>query len=229
MARGKVEYIMNNFKIKENLTKNILPDGAFPELAVVKKVYKGGDKGKYCIDCEVVIPGGLELTGEIIPEVPINPIWVNKEQVGIYSLPALNDFVIIGFIKGLRSFPFVLGYYSDKYQTPELQEKELLITDGKNIEFKISLNDNKITFKNSNSELVISNNEILLGGDNATQKAILGDSCKISLDTLITLLKTHTHSVVVGGPGTYETAPSGSLSGLQNPVENALSNLVKLR
>ena len=113
-------------EIIENIINRLLPSRAFPELAIVKKVYEGAGKGKYCIDVEVVLPGSLEKTGELITEVPISPIWAGKNKQGIYCLPDTDMLVVIGFLKGNKGFPFVECVYGNTYETADFQKEAFL-------------------------------------------------------------------------------------------------------
>ena len=72
------------------------------------------------------------------------------------------------------------------------------------------------------SELKIDVSSLKLGGDAATESIVKGDTFEILMGVIIGLLISHTHGGVL--PGGSQTAVSGQLAGLTNPVTPSKSN-----
>lgn len=145
---------MKQSKIIENLKNSLFPY-SFSELGIVNKTYEGSGNGKYCCDVEVVIPGSLEKTNEVIAEIPISPIWATKNKAGLYAMPEKDMIVIVGFIRGNRSFPYIEGIYGNQYETADFKKDEFLITDGD--KQKIKLKKDIIIVENGENVLTIDN------------------------------------------------------------------------
>ncbi len=145
---------MNRQKVIDNLRQSLFPY-SFPEIAQVNKVYEGSGEGKYCCDVEILIPGSLEKTDEVIAEVPINPIWATKNKAGIYAMPEKDMIVIVGFIRGNRAFPYIQGIYGNQYETADFKKDEFLITDGD--KQKITLKKDIIIVENGDNIVTIDN------------------------------------------------------------------------
>ena len=179
MEKEGQSYIMNAVKIKKNLKDAIFPNACFPELAFVKKVYEGSGKGKYCVDVEILTPGSLEKTGELMSEVPLNPIFIGKKKTGLYVPPPADAVVIVAFIRGNRAFPYISGVYGNTYESADFKKDEFLLTDGDKIEIRIS--EGKITTINDKVEAIIESSklsckvkDVLIEADGDA------DTCKVS-------------------------------------------------
>jgi hypothetical protein len=122
----------------KNLLNALLPNRAAPVLARVMKVYEGPGKNKYSCDVKVLTAGSLEETDQEIAEVPINPIWADKTNKGIYAPPPEGGIVIIEFLEWNVAYPYVAGVYSDEYTAQKFKRGQLVITDGKDLRIEFS-------------------------------------------------------------------------------------------
>jgi hypothetical protein len=122
----------------KNLLNALMPNRAAPVLARVMKVYEGPGKNKYSCDVKVLTAGTLEETDQEIAEVPINPIWADKTNKGIYAPPPEGGIVIIEFLEWNVAYPFVAGVYSDEYTAQKFKKGQLVITDGKDLRIEFS-------------------------------------------------------------------------------------------
>ena len=132
----------------KNLLNALLPNRAAPVLARVMKVYEGPGKNKYSCDVKVLTAGTLEETDQEIAEVPINPIWADKTNKGIYAPPPEGGIVIIGFLEWNVAYPYVAGVYSDEYTAQKFKKGQLVITDGKDL--RIEFSDDEIFIHDTN-------------------------------------------------------------------------------
>ena len=131
----------------KNLLNALLPNRAAPVLARVMKVYEGPGKNKYSCDVKVLTAGTLEETDQEIAEVPINPIWADKTNKGIYAPPPEGGIVIIEFLEWNVAYPYVAGVYSDEYTAQKFKKGQLVITDGKDL--RIEFSDDEILFSDT--------------------------------------------------------------------------------
>jgi hypothetical protein len=122
----------------KNLLNALLPNRAAPVLARVMKVYEGPGLNRYSCDVKVLTAGTLEETDQEIAEVPINPIWADKKNKGIYAPPPEGGIVIIEFLEWNVAYPFVAGVYSDEYTAQKFKKGQLVVTDGKDLRFEFS-------------------------------------------------------------------------------------------
>jgi hypothetical protein len=122
----------------KNLLNAILPNRAAPVLARVMKVYEGPGKNRYSCDVKVLTAGSLEETDQEIAEVPINPIWADKKNKGIYAPPPEGGIVIIEFLEWNVAYPYVAGVYSDEYTAQKFNKGQLVVTDGKDLRIEFS-------------------------------------------------------------------------------------------
>ena len=131
----------------KNLLDALLPNRAAPVLARVMKVYEGPGKNKYSCDVKVLSAGSLEETDQEIAEVPINPIWADKKNKGIYAPPPEGGIVIIEFLEWNVAYPYVAGIYSDEYTAQKFKKSQLVITDG--IDLRWEFSDHEILLHDS--------------------------------------------------------------------------------
>jgi len=122
----------------KNLLNALLPNRAAPVLARVMKIHEGPGVNRYSCDVKVLTAGTLEETDQEIAEVPINPIWADKTNKGIYAPPPEGGIVIIEFLEWNVAYPFVAGVYSDEYTAQKFKKGQLVITDGKDLRFEFS-------------------------------------------------------------------------------------------
>jgi hypothetical protein len=186
MKTGK-EYLIN-------LLNALLPNRAAPVLARVMKVHEGPGKNKYSCDVTVLTAGTLEETDQKISEVPINPIWADKTNKGIYAPPPEGGIVIIGFLEWNVAYPYVSGVYSDEYTAQKFKKGQLVITDGKDL--RIEFSDDELYVHDTNKfemRFVKGNLNIINSG-----------GLKVEIDSdahIITLDNGHGNSIVISDAG----------------------------
>jgi len=226
MVKEGLKFIMK--QMIENLINSLLPHRQFPEIAKVIKVYEGKGRGKYCCDVKIITPGSFEETQDIISEVPLNMIWAGNSGEGIYCLPQIGVLVVVGFIRANKAYPYIQSIYADKYNCANFEKQSFLITDGKSLKFIFK--EGKIYLLNGeNSNLTLSSSSFAIGGDEATDFLILGDTFEKKFETLLTQFKTHTHDYTGMPSGVGTTTPSTSLASCQNPVATSLSKYGKVK
>jgi hypothetical protein len=100
-----------------------------------------------------------------------------------------------------------------------------IYNDNVSLELK---NTGEINIENSSGKINLSSAGIITFND-GTEYYINGTSFKTSFDTLLNLIKTHTHDVagVQTGGGSVTSAASTGLAGAVNPVTNNLSTTIK--
>jgi hypothetical protein len=108
-----------------------MPHRMPPRLAVVDKGWTGPGEGKYAVDVEIIRPGDHERTGEVLREVPLNPIWAGPNGRGLYSLPSKDQLVIVECLGWDPAFPFISGIYGDRYRAGQYADGQFVLTDGK--------------------------------------------------------------------------------------------------
>ena len=87
-----------------------------PVKAVVDRSYaRQGAEGGYAADLEVVHRVTLKRTGETLPGVPLQPVWLGPDGRGLYAPPAPGQLVIVNWIEGDRAHPYVAGAAADAY------------------------------------------------------------------------------------------------------------------
>lgn len=122
----------------QSITKSVLQNISGSVLVKVDKSFIKKSSGGYCFDGTVLTPESLEETGEILKEVPINPIWGGKSGQGIFCPPESGQIVVVSFLEFNRAFPYYNGIYSDAYTPAEGIEGNFILTDGKGGIFKMS-------------------------------------------------------------------------------------------
>ena len=98
----------------DQLARAILKHLAFPRIVRVTHA-EAGERGYY-IDGEAVTPGSYEATGELFKEVPVPPVWADKDGRGVFVPPTEGQMVIVSFVEGNKAFPFVAGVYGEEYK-----------------------------------------------------------------------------------------------------------------
>jgi len=178
----------------KNLLNALLPNRAAPVLARVMKAYEGPGKNKYSCDVKVLTAGTLEETDQEIAEVPINPIWADKTNKGIYAPPPEGGIVIIGFLEWNVAYPYVAGVYSDEYTAQKFKKGQLVITDGKDL--RIEFSDDEIFIHDTNKfemRFIKGNFNIINAG---------GLKFEINSDAhIITIDNGHGNSIVISDAG----------------------------
>jgi hypothetical protein len=178
----------------KNLLNALLPNRAAPVLARVMTIHEGPGKNKYSCDVKVLTAGTLEETDQEIFEVPINPIWADKTNKGIYAPPPEGGIVIIEFLEWNVAYPYVAGVYSDEYTAQKFKKGQLVITDGKDL--RIEFSDDEI--------YVHDTNKFEMRFVKAKLNIINAGGLKVEIDSnphIITIDNGHGNSIVISDAG----------------------------
>ena len=175
---------------------------SLPVLAVVDRAYARQAAGGYAADLEVVQRATLSRTGERLVEVPLQPLWLGADGRGLYAPPEQGQYVVVAWIEGDRSHPYVAGAAADRY-TPAAAAAtgELALLDGRGQE--IRLRDGLFGVLDG------------AGGELRLQRkwrlATANDSLRPVLEALIDALVALT---TIGPPGPHSVSP-GTKAALQ--------------
>jgi hypothetical protein len=124
--------------VLKRLKQKLLADITAPCLAEVLKCYMKKEKGGYAVDCEKLIPGTLDKTGEILKAVSLNPVWVGKAGQGLYCPPEAGQIVVVTFIGFDTAYPAITGFWTDQYQPADGKEGAFILTDGQGGIFELN-------------------------------------------------------------------------------------------
>lgn len=134
--------------IRETVAKEF----AFPTLVKVTKCTCSASG--YSIDGQALLPGTLEATKELFKEIPISPIWADKDGRGLYAPPAVGQIVVVSYIGGNKAFPFVAGIYAETYKPKDgVSNKHFSLLDGQGEEVSLFPDQKLMTIKNSTASL----------------------------------------------------------------------------
>lgn len=112
---------------------------SLPVRAVVDRAYANPAAGGYAADVEIVHRVTLDRSGEKLAEVPLQPLWLGADGRGLYAPPEAGQYVIVSWIDGDRSCPFIAGASADRY-APAAQAAagELRLVDGRGGELALN-------------------------------------------------------------------------------------------
>lgn len=103
---------------------------SLPVRAIVVQPLVARRAGGYGASVAVLDRDGRR-TGEMLPEVPLAPIWLGADGRGIYCPPAQGQILIISWVDGDRAQPFISGADVAASQPPaEAALGALVLTDG---------------------------------------------------------------------------------------------------
>jgi len=114
----------------EKIKNTIVSTLAAPVPARVDKSYIKPSSGGYCFDGEILLPGTLKATGELLKEVSISPVWAGKDGRGIYCPPEKGQVVVVSFIGFNKAYPFYSGVWGDAYTPAGGDSGKFVIADG---------------------------------------------------------------------------------------------------
>jgi hypothetical protein len=100
------------------------------------------------VDARVLKVGALEDTGQVISEVPLNPVWAGKKKRGVYAIPDEGQVVIIEFLCWNPAYPYVAGMWADEYEADGFGKNRFVVTDGDGMKFAIDAQEKGITLDN---------------------------------------------------------------------------------
>lgn len=111
---------------------------SLPVRAIVRAAYCRPEAGGYAVDLEVVHRATLQPTGELVPAVPLSPLWLGADGRGLYAPPQVGQLVILAWVEGDRSHPFIAGYHGDAHAPAQaVGAGELVLTDGRGAELRV--------------------------------------------------------------------------------------------
>ena len=112
---------------------------SLPVRAVVDRAYASPAAGGYAADVEIVHRVSLDRSGEKLTEVPLQPLWLGGDGRGLFAPPEAGQYVIVSWIEGDRSCPFIAGASADRYSPAASAETgELRLVDGRGAELALS-------------------------------------------------------------------------------------------
>lgn len=121
---------MSRRSIRELIRRAAWRGVSLPVRAVVLEPLVARRAGGYAASVEVLDRDGRR-TGEMLPEVPLAPIWLGADGRGIYCPPAQGQILIVGWVDGDRAQPYFAGVDAAASQPPaEAALGALVLTDG---------------------------------------------------------------------------------------------------
>lgn len=194
----------------KNLLDALLPNRSAPVLGRVLKAHEGPGKTTYAVDVQVVSSGTLEDTEQIIPEVPISPIWIGKKGKGVYAIPPVDALVIVEFLNWNPAYPYVSGIWSDEYEAGKFGKDQLVITDGNKINITVDAAEKSIVVQNDALEVILKGNKMAI---------------KNGSKNLFTILDTHLQNIITmktaGSPTKHVLSPESIQKVTQDKVDLA--------
>lgn len=113
---------------------------SLPSKAIVDRSYAtAGQRGGYAVDLEIVDRASHERTGELLDEVPLQPLWLAADGAGLYAPPEEGQLVIVAFVDGDRAHPYISAAVADSYApATSARVGELVLVDGRGHEVRIT-------------------------------------------------------------------------------------------
>jgi hypothetical protein len=149
------------------------------------------------VDVRVITLGSMEDTEQVIPEVPISPIWAGQRRRGIYAIPNENQVVIIEFLGWNAAYPYVAGIWSDEYEAAAFRKNCLYITDGDGMQIVVDANTQSITIDNGHIQVALNGSKCSIKNGSQNLFSIL-DSFIQNVTTMQT----------VGSPAQHVVSPA---------------------
>ena len=137
------------------IKKQIKAELAFPYLVKVEKVTCSSSG--YSIDGRGLRPGSLETTSEMFKEIPISPVWADKDGRGLFAPPSVGQVVVVSYIEGNRAYPFVAGVYGEDYKPcGDAVDRKMVLADGKGLVIMLQPSDpQKIVIKDGKDGQIV--------------------------------------------------------------------------
>lgn len=125
---------------------------SLPVRARVRSSFVARRAGGYGCTAEVLDRTGTA-TGEVLEALPLSPIWLAADGRGIYAAPAAGQVVIVGWIDGDRSQPYIAAM-DGTANTPSADAAAgpLVLTDGRGTIIRI--NGRRVSVASSQQSLV---------------------------------------------------------------------------
>lgn len=137
---------------------------SWPELAVVDAAYAApGRPGGYA--CDVEILRGARRTGERLAAVGISPLWAGSHGQGLYAPPSHGTIVVISFVYGCRSLPYVASIAPCRAATAaDANAGEMVLTSGRGARLAMDADATRIV-DSQGAELSVSQGRVRIAGD----------------------------------------------------------------
>lgn len=111
---------------------------SLPVRARVRSSFVARRAGGYGCTAEVLDRTGAA-TGEVLESLPLSPIWLGADGRGIYAAPAAGQVVIVDWIDGDRSQPYIAAMDgAANVPAADAAAGPLVLTDGGGTIVKIS-------------------------------------------------------------------------------------------
>lgn len=125
---------------------------SLPVRARVRSSFVARRAGGYGCTAEVLDRTGAA-TGEVLEALPLSPIWLAADGRGIYAAPAAGQIVIVGWIDGDRSQPYIAAM-DGTANTPSADAAAgpFVLTDGRGTIIRI--NGRRVSVASSQQSLV---------------------------------------------------------------------------
>lgn len=137
---------------------------SWPELAVVDSAYAApGRPGGYACDVEVI--RGDRRTGERLAAVGISPLWAGSHGQGLYAPPARGTIVVVSFVFGSRSLPFVSSIAPFRSAAAaDANAGEMVLTSGRGALLAMDADATRIA-DSQGAEIDVSQGRVRIAGD----------------------------------------------------------------
>lgn len=94
---------------------------------------------RYSVDVQPLHPDGTDDDSRApIHDVPLEVAWTGPEGRGVYGLPDVGSIVLIGYIGGSPSYPYVDRVLADGHDVPDLAPGEYLIRQQGGVTIRIA-------------------------------------------------------------------------------------------
>ena len=130
-------------------------DSAMPQrqgMALGKVESATGDAQGYRCSVSLLEAETLEESGEKLEDVAILAVWAGGDGTGLWALPSVGQIVVIGFLAMDKSWPFVMGGYSQGLSGAAVGEGEWLLSQSNGASIKLDA-AGLIALKNQNESL----------------------------------------------------------------------------
>lgn len=94
---------------------------------------------RYSVDVQPLTPDGQDDPVRApIHDVPLELIWTGPQGRGLYALPAVGSMVLVAYIGGNASYPYVDRVLPDGHETSAVEDGELLIRHRNGTQVRLS-------------------------------------------------------------------------------------------
>lgn len=133
------------------ISKAITSALAFPQLMRIDTVRINQKAGGYNADGELLEPGTLKKTDELLTQVPITIPVATNAGAGLYTISEPGQIAIVQYLEGNKAHPVITGYWTDEYLPPVNNEATISIHTG----------SGKLRLANANTSMATILNDLL--------------------------------------------------------------------